>query len=466
MVIATAMVAGFAVLPLAPAGAAGSDYDTTVSYVEQFYPLWFYYHQLALTQSNHVIGPDKISPLYHTVVAINNDTLYASTLVDVSSEPVIVTVPQTEAGYSVLNLDSYGDIYPTALPSKPSGTLLPETVYALTSPSYVGVIPPGMTQISMPLDFTVLVFRVDRYSPSGVNQEAAASQFRAGLLMQTLTDYQSDPTGGAAGILPEAAFAAPYKTVADGLIKFDPVAFLQQLQTAVHSSQTPPMTPDEQALSDEFDTAFAAASDKTPFKDGARAAHAEILSSYLDHLGPNNWIHFTNIGEWGDQVVQRSAIAEFIQVGNGPSTAAYYQTFKDGTGHALMGDNPDGYVLTFPPGGQPDAKRFWSVTAYTPDDIELIANPIDKYEVASYTPGLVTNPDGSLTIYISPTQPAGVPTANWLPVSTDPFNLMLRVYGVNPGSSVANNTYVPPPVEVAQPAPPINPVPVTPTFTG
>ena len=31
--------------------------------------------------------------------------------------------------------------------------------------------------------------------------------------------------------------------------------------------------------------------------------------------------------------------------------------------------------------------RFWSVTAYTPEAIELVDNPADKYAVASYTPG-------------------------------------------------------------------------------
>ena len=37
-----------------------------------------------------------------------------------------------------------------------------------------------------------------------------------------------------------------------------------------------------------------------------------------------------------------------------------------------------------------------------------------------------------------------MPRANWLPVGKRPFNLMLRVYGVKTGSSVADNTYVPP----------------------
>jgi hypothetical protein len=103
--------------------------------------------------------------------------------------------------------------------------------------------------------------------------------------------------------------------------------------------------------------------------------------------------------------------------------------------------------MTFPPGGTPDASRFWSLTAYTPDAIELIPNAIDKYVVASYTPGLEANPDGSISIYISETKPDEAPEANWLPVSDRAFNLMLRVYGVVPKSDVAKNKYVPPPVE-------------------
>jgi hypothetical protein len=41
-------------------------------------------------------------------------------------------------------------------------------------------------------------------------------------------------------------------------------------------------------------------------------------------------------------------------------------------------------------------------------------------------------------------QPANVPAANWLPISSQPFNIMLRIYGVPPDGNIANNTYVPP----------------------
>jgi hypothetical protein len=57
-----------------------SPFNTTVAYVVQFYPLWFTYYQsqLAFLRRNQLLGPDRISPIYHYVVAINVDTLYAS----------------------------------------------------------------------------------------------------------------------------------------------------------------------------------------------------------------------------------------------------------------------------------------------------------------------------------------------------------------------------------------------------
>src|SRR5262249_7430947 len=154
-----------------------------------------------------------------------------------------------------------------------------------------------------------------------------------------------------------------------------------------------------------------------------------------------NWINFTNIGDWGDQVVERSSITEFIQYGNGYSTAAYYHTFKDAAGRALDGTDPKGYVLTFPADQIPQASRFWSVTAYTPEAIELVPNAADKYKVAS-SEKLKKNKDGSISIHLARALPAGVDRANWLPIPKGPFNVMLRVYG--PEGSVADKTYVPP----------------------
>ena len=105
--------------------------------------------------------------------------------------------------------------------------------------------------------------------------------------------------------------------------------------------------------------------------------------------------------------------------------------------------------MTFPQGPAPEADRFWSVTAYTPEAIELVDNPARKYAVASYTQGLTppTTEDGPVSIYMARQLPAGVPMANWLPIPPGSFNIMLRVYGPTPGGTVADNTYVPPDIQ-------------------
>jgi hypothetical protein len=442
------LAAALALIPCTAKPSPPSDaFTTTAAYVTTFYPLWFTYYQSQLTTTNRLAGPERISSLYHIVVAINDDTLYASTFLDLTNQPAIVTIPSatvfpnTTVTYSILTLDPYGTVY-ELLPGQTAGT------FGLTGPGFTGTLPANVIPVSMPLNHMILIFRIDKYSSTNVNQIGAAQVFRATLRCATLSEYQNDPAGGNTLIVPEALTAEPFKTVADGLIADDPINYLRKLQVAVAAPNTPPLSTNDQALSNHFNELFGNGNvgNDSDFAAGARAALSAILDSYLSHLGTTNWIHFTNMGHWGRNVLDRAAITEFIQYGNDISTAAYYQTFRDGSGEALSGGNQHVYVLTFPANQIPQAERFWSVTAYTPEAIELIENPSKKYEVASYTRGLQFNPDQSLSIFMSQVRPAGVPFANWLPVGNRRFNIMLRIYGVVPGSPIANNTYVPPAV--------------------
>jgi hypothetical protein len=218
-------------------------FDTTVAYVVQFYPLWFTYYQslLASNKTNQLVGPDRISPLYHYVVAINVDTIYASSYLDLSAQPVVVTIPPatvtyppTTVTYSILMLDPYGDVFDAGIPPQTAGT------FALTGPEFTGTLPTGVTPIAMPLDVSALIFRIDKFTPTGENQIAAAEVFRKLLKSQTLSNYLKNPRGGATSILPEILFTVPFKTTADDLIAQAPIAFLRQLQRAVESDHTPP----------------------------------------------------------------------------------------------------------------------------------------------------------------------------------------------------------------------------------
>jgi len=408
-------------------------FTTTVAYMLQFYPLWFTYYQSQLIPANRLVGPNRVSPIYHAVVAINVDTLYASAFLDLSQGPVILTVPQTSATYSILNLDPYGNIFDPGISAGAPGT------YALIGPggSTTG-IPANATPIAMPYNYSVMIFRADRFNANNEDETEQANAFREALTL----------AGQPTAIKPEIYFSPPFKTAADYLSTQDPVEFLRQMKKAVHSDHTPPLSADQQALSDKFDSLFGNgifvwdSAKKAAFAAGARKAHAVLVDNYLTHTGRTDWISFTNIGNWGDNALDRASITEYIQFGNGHTTAAYYHAFKDRWRRPLDGSKGRGYVLTFPANQLPEAKRFWSLTAYTPDAIELVPNLAFKYAVARYTPGLQPNPDGSVSIYLSHMLPRGVPEANWLPVPDGPFNVMLRVYG--PEGSVADATYVPP----------------------
>jgi hypothetical protein len=418
----------------------GEAYETTVRYVTQFYPLVFTYQQAK--SFNQFVGPEKVTALYHAVVAINVDTLYASTALNLTDQPVILKVPATTVTYSILQLDPYGDVFDTALaPTSSGGT------YALYGPGFTGTLPAGVIPVAEPYNHSNLLFRADKASSTGQDTSSEAEQFREGLFTQPLCAYlhqscpAGTPAGGFAQILPERQFAVRIKSIIDALAEKHQLVLLKMLQTAVHAPNTPPMTPAQQALSNRFDRLFRhLRANASSLRAGVRAAHAMIIRSYLTHTGRTNWVHFNNIGYWGKHVVQRSAITEFCQYCNSIKTAGYWHAFKDGQGKPLKGSNRHGYVLTFRKGQLPVATRFWSVTAYTPQAIELIRNRAQTYNVASYTPGLHYNADGSLTIHISRTRPRGVPIANWLPVRRFKFNLMLRIYGTTDSSS----TYVPP----------------------
>ncbi len=87
----------------------------------------------------------------------------------------------------------------------------------------------------------------------------------------------------------------------------------------------------------------------------------------------------------------------------------------------------------------------WSLTAYVPPGVTLVPNSANKYVVASYTPGLRRNPNGSITIYIQHEPPLAPLMANWLPTPNAPFSLLLRVYG--PEGNTSPGTYTPPPIK-------------------
>lgn len=103
--------------------------------------------------------------------------------------------------------------------------------------------------------------------------------------------------------------------------------------------------------------------------------------------------------------------------------------------------------MSFPADAPLPVDSFWSLSLYEATDdgqFFFTDNPLNRYAIGDRTPGLKTNPDGSLDIWIGHQSPGAELEANWLPAPAGPFALFLRAYLPKP--ALLNGVYRAPPV--------------------
>lgn len=402
---------------------------------------------------NTLNGPEEpMGPEFRSIVAINVDTLYVGAFIDLTAEPMILTLTQYAYTYSNILVDGFGTVMSNNFVPVASGA-----VYAFVGPGYAGDVPHGTIRVSMDVNWFLIGIRADKYftEDGGNTYEDViikADTFRQTLRLLPLSEWMMDPTKGVAQILPLSTYAISVKGFTDLLATTKPKSFMELLQAITADPSTAPLSRDDQKLIHAFNRAFAAAQGEDckqvsalfQLAQGIRAAQSDIVSNWKSLTAWSNWVHPDSLGDWGDCYLNRASGNEFIQYGNLPSLAYYAHAFVDINSNSLLGEG-NGYTLTFTAVQLPTYTRFFSVTAYLPGVVELIPNRADKYAVASYTPNLLIQADGSLTMYISVEPPVDAELLpNWLPVSPIGFSLMLRVYG--PLGTALAGTYVPPPI--------------------
>ena len=454
-----------AAAPAAAAPAASGDvtYATTRDYLIRFYPRYLTYWVQNYAARNRFIapiyGPDGLlTSTARLINAFNVDTVYASVLnMDLSQGPEILTIPQAKGVFSMLTLNVWGSAFSSGIPTDQAGT------YALVLPGWRGTLPRGVTKVTVPYAQTMWTIRSDRYTRSGsgyVNTVADAKDFISKLRLSSLPEYRANPSSGRPLPTPQIALAPSSKVQADATLAHSPTRFLSYLQQAMHSPTTAPLTASDRALSATFDAVFAAAQRGVNNGDYAPMAQIEqaaqdvdgmIVDHYLSHLVPGtDWINFNNLANWGTAYLDRDSTTAYIFLGNSATTSRYWDAFTDHNGHPLDTDTFPRYTMTFTKDQIPDAKRFWSVTAYVGPALHVTPGPSNNgnRNVASYSPGLKTNPDGSVTIYIQTTRPtiaSRVPNWVYVPAHT-PFSLVLRTYGPQ-GNTATGVTYKPPEIK-------------------
>jgi hypothetical protein len=176
---------------------------------------------------------------------------------------------------------------------------------------------------------------------------------------------------------------------------------------------------------------------------GARLVDEAATTIRRDSQRHNNgWAALAgDTGRFGADYASWAVVAHVGLGANTPQQALYPNTDTDVRGRVLDGRHD--YVVTFPRGGLPPVRAFWSLTLYGADR-SLVPNPIDRFAIGDRTPGLRYGPRRSLRIAVSHAPPRAALRANWLPAPPGRFLLYLRLY--EPEPAAATGRWTPPTV--------------------
>ena len=380
----------------------------------------------------------------------NADFLYSQAWLDLSKEPVVLSIPDTRNHYYLIALL---DAWTNVAGSFGKRTINADKIdLAIVGPRWKGTLPGGVSEVKSP---TELAWLFGRVRPSDRNDLAAAVKIQDQLHIAPLSQFGKRGGGkakpGAAS--PTAAVDTKTEprdqvTAMDAATYFTRVAML--LPGNPPAKEDAPMVEKMKKLGiaagQPFDMAKLDPLNATSVTEGAKSARDQIV---MAGKGPgsadvrNGWRIDRDIGRWGVDYGKR-AVSAWRGIGvNAPEDAIFMQAVFDGDGHRLDGSGR--YVLHLDK-GTPPADGFWSVSVYDANQ-HFVANPANRHNLGSGD-ALRTNPDGSVDLYIQNAAPGKDGDANWLPApKSGPFTVMLRVYW--PKQEVIDGRWNPPGIRKA-----------------
>jgi len=370
---------------------------------------WRHVRRLADASSRRVTTP-------------NNDTLYSSAWLDLRKGPVELTYPKASERYlSIAILDMYTNNFVVLGPRQ---TLGDSGRVRLVAPKERA----SGDEIVAP---THWVWAQVRTLVSGPEDIGVAHQLQDGL---RIVGAQSPPPGP----VPATTDAFEELQAIVGLLAAEapPLAGEHQLRERWEQAGLTPLGLTEVAHSR-----------RSAIDRGLQDARNRIAKRLALSGARSGWIYpEVSLGDFGADYIYRASIATW-GLGALPLKEAVYLRAIARDGQTTFPADTS-FVLRFPPGGLPPARAFWSLSLYEAlgdGRLFFAQNPLGRYAVGDRTPGLRTEADGSLTIWIGARDPGESRRSNWLPASGARFALVLRAY--NPDPSLLNGRYLLPRVE-------------------
>jgi hypothetical protein len=316
-----------------------------------------------------------------TVVGFNVDNLYSFAFLDLSEEPVVMSVPEMGDRYWIMQvIDAWNGV-----PGAPGKRTHAGRggVFLITGPGQDVDVPDGMEQIRCPTLITPIAGRTYCSGPEDYDAvHALQDQYRLTPLSRWGEDY-------------EPPSHVPLKEGVDGetLVndQFKELTaeqfYSRRNELLVDNPEYPADSPFLERY-EEIGIAPGRKFDLSSFPVGMRAAielgykmgGVELMkaSQSLGETEVNGWSLTYDMGRFGTRHAYRAAWTLVGVGGNLLEDAFYPTTVFDGDGNDLKGG--ERYELTFAKSEIPPAAAFWSLTMY---DIEayLVPNELDRYSI-------------------------------------------------------------------------------------
>lgn len=368
----------------------------------------------------------------------NFDTLYSVGWLDLTREPVVISVPDTQGRYYLLQLlDMWTDSF-AGIGKRTTGTSAGN--FVVVGPGWRGDLPHGLQEINAPTPF---VWVIGRTRTDGPQDYDAVHKIQDGYNMTLLSQWGKEPQPATVVIDPAVDMHTP---PVEQVKKMTPDAYFAH--TAELLKVNGPHLIDQPQLARlkrlgieagrSFDVAAVGPVIRQAMQMASASAQSALVAEW-PRVGrnANGWVMNTDSGVYGANYLKRGAVAMFEIGMNLPEDAIYPDTATS----PLDGHNK--YVIHFAKGRLPPLNEFWSITVY---DLQgfTVPNPTNRYTLGDRS-DLKPNADGSLDIYLQQKNPGPDKEANWLPIPAQPFSLHARLY--SPSETAIDGTWAMPPVQ-------------------
>jgi hypothetical protein len=391
---------------------------------------------------------DYVEPSQRIVACPNQDVVYGAGQLALDQSPVVIQVPDFGKRFWVYQIvdirtDSFADM--GAMYSTEPG------FYLLVGPGWDGQPPKGINKVFRSTSNSGMIApRV--FQDDTAEDKAAVQASLSGIDMYPLKDYDGKPKSRDWRKLPVFPQPAGSGDGAEARWVF-PEKFIEQLQLVL--ADAPPRPAEQAQYAQALAVMKAAESDPALRKaviDEATKAEQDLIAPLLQFRNwgiqlPGNWTTQNNGAQFGTDYFTRTAVARSNILVNKPNETKYFYQDLDASGARLNGGTR--YTVTFPKGGLPPVRGFWSLTLY--DRYHFFApDSIKRYSVGTKNKDLQPSADGSLTIFVQADAPSDpVQRANWLPAPKgDDFSLFIRAYWAE--ASVLHGRWTPPGVVKVQ----------------